>query len=195
VTGVQTCALPISLTTIHTYGTDFTTVLSNESSISSAATAAAAIDVEPIRPASANWGYTKTTSALTSLKNALKNVGDGTSATSRKTYVVFITDGLQDLPGSCSVYGRCTDVAYATACSAIKTAGATMISIEATYPVVPNDAQYDQIVAPYASQFSTVLKNCSSGSQWYFAASDGPAIQSAMTSIASQITKSLRLAH
>lgn len=182
-----------SLTTIHTFGTDFTTILSNATSISAATTAAAGIDVEPIKPASANWGYSKTTSALTSVKAALKNVGDGTSATSRKTYVVFITDGLQDLPGSCSAYGRCTDVAYATACSAIKTAGATMIAIEATYPVVPNDAQYTQIVAPYATQFSPVLKGCSSGSQWYFAASDGPAIQSAMSSIVSQITKSLRL--
>ena len=184
-----------TLTTIHTYGTDFTTILSNATTISAAATAAAAIDVEPIKPASANWGYTKTTAALTSLKNALKNVGDGTSATARKTYVVFITDGLQTLPGSCSAYGRCTDVAYATACSAIKTAGATMISIEATYPVVPNDAQYDQLVAPHAAQFSPVLRGCASGSQWYFAASDGPAIQSAMTSIASQITRSLRLAN
>ncbi len=182
-------------TTIHTFGTDFNTILSNAATISAATTAAAAIDVEPIKPAAANWGYSKTTSALTSLKNALKNVGDGTSANARKTFVVFVTDGLQDLPGSCSAYGRCTDVAYATACSAIKTAGATMITIEATYPVVPGDWQYDQIVAPYASQFSTVLKSCASGNQWYFAASDGPAIQAAMSTIASQITKSLRLAN
>lgn len=192
---VLTKAGASALTTIHTYGTNFTTILANAASMSAATTAAAAIDVEAIGPASTNWGYTKSTSALTSLKNALKNVGDGTSTTSRKTYVVFVTDGLQDLPGSCSVYGRCTDVAYATACTAIKNAGATLISIEATYPVVPNDGQYDQIVAPYASQFSTVLKGCASGSQWYFAASDGPAIQAAMSTIASQITKSLRLAN
>ena len=180
-------------TTIHTFGTNFTTILANATTISAATTAAASIDVEAIGTASSNWGYTKTATALTSVKNALKNVGDGTSTTARKTYVVFLTDGLQDLPGSCSAYGRCTDVAYATACTAIKNAGATLISIEATYPVVPSDAQYNEIVAPYAPQFQSVLKGCASGSQWYFAASDGPAIQAAMSSIVSQITKSLRL--
>jgi len=183
------------VTTIATYGTGYTTILANATTIAAASTAAASIDVEAIQPASANWGYTKTAAALTSLKNSLRNVGDGTSATARKTYVVFVTDGLETLPGSCSAYGRCTDVAYGTACTAIKNTGATLIAIEATYPVVPNDAQYDQIVAPYASQFSPVLKACSSGNQWYFAASDGPAIQSAMSTIVSQITKTLRLAN
>ncbi len=183
------------LMTIDTFGTSFTTVLSNSTSIAAATTAAAAVDVESILTGAENWGYSRTASALTSVANSLKWVGDGTSTTSRKTFVVFITDGLEDLPGVCSAYGRCTDVAYATACTAIKNTGATMISIEATYPTVPGDAQYSQIVAPYASQFPTVLKSCSSGSQWYFSASDGPAIQAAMSTIISQITKTLRLSN
>lgn len=180
---------------IHTFGTGFTTVLANSTSVSAATTAAAAIDVEAIQTQANNWGYSRTAAALTSVTNLLKNVGDGTSATKRKTYVVFVTDGVEDLPGACSVYGRCTDVSYGTACTAVKNTGATLISIEATYPVVPGDAQYTQIVAPYAAQLPSVLKSCSSGSQWYFSASDGPAIQAAMSTIVSQITRSLRLSN
>jgi hypothetical protein len=190
-----TAAGASSLVSIHTFGTNFSTVLSNSTSISAATTAAASVDVEAIQTAANNWGYSKTTSALTTVASSLKNVGNGTSTTARKTYVVFVTDGIEDLPGACSAYGRCTGVSYSTACSAIKNAGATLISIEATYPSVPGDAQYTQIVAPYIPQLPTVLKSCSSGSQWYFSASDGLAIQAAMSAIVTQITKTLRLAN
>ncbi len=183
-----------SLVSIYTFGTSTTTVLSKSSSISTAITKAATIDVESVGKSSTNWGYTKTTSALTTVKNALSNVGDGTTSTSRKTYVVFITDGLEDLPASGTTYGRSTDVAYGTACTAIKNTGATLITIEATYPVV-NDAQYTKIVAPYAALLAPTLKSCASGTSWYFSADDGPAIEAAMNTAVVQITKTLRLSN
>lgn len=184
-----------SKTSIYTFGTNFTTVLSGSTSMSTAISKAATIDVEAVGKSSTNWGYTKTATALTSVKNLLTNVGDGTTSTSRKTYVVFITDGLEDLPASGTTYGRSTDVAYGTACTAIKNTGATLITIEATYPVVPNDAQYTQIVAPYASLLAPTLKSCATSASWYFSADDGPAIEAAMNTAVVQITKTLRLAN
>lgn len=178
---------------IYTYGTNFSTLQASTSSISTATAKAATIDIEAIGNAASNWGYTKTSSALGSVKSVLTNVGDGSSATARKTYVVFITDGIEDLPAPGTTYGRSTDLDYGPACTTLKGTGATLIAIEATYPSVTGDAQYNEIVAPLASSLAPTLKACATSSSWYFSADDGPAIQSAMSSIVTQITSALRL--
>lgn len=178
---------------IYTYGTNFSTLQASTSSISTATSKAAKIDIEAIGNAASNWGYTKTSSALGSVKNALTNVGDGSSATARKTYVVFITDGVEDLPSPGATYGRSTDLDYGPACTTLKGTGATLIAIEATYPSVTGDAQYNEIVAPLAPSLAPTLTACATSSNWYFSADNGPAIQAAMSSIVTQITSALRL--
>ncbi|TBW37040.1 pilus assembly protein [Siculibacillus lacustris] len=184
-----------SKTAIYTYATNFTTLQASTSSMSTAISSAANIDVEPVGTSSSNWGYTKTASALTSIKNLLANVGDGTSTTSRKTYVIFITDALEDLPAPGTTYGRSTDLAYGTNCTTLKNAGVTLITVEATYPVVPNDAQYTQIVAPWASSMQPTMKACATSAQWAFSATDGPGIQAAMNTAVVQITSTLRISN
>jgi Flp pilus assembly protein TadG len=186
-----------SKTSIYTYATTFNTLLSSTTNMSTAITKAATIDIEAVGKASTNWGYSKTTSALTSLKNVITNVGDGTTTTARKTYVVFISDGLQDLPAPGTTYGRSTDVDYTSACTTIKNLNSnlTLITIEATYPVVPNDDQYDLIVAPYATKMPAAMKACASSASWYFSADDGPAIQAAMNTAVVQITSTLRISN
>ena len=178
---------------IYTYGTSFSTLQSSTSSISTATSKAATIDIEAIGNAASNWGYTKTSSALGSVKSSLTNVGDGSNASARKTYVVFITDGIEDLPSPGATYGRSTDLDYGSACTTLKGTGATLITIEATYPSVTSDAQYNQIVAPLAASLAPTLKACATSSSWYFSADNGPAIQAAMSSIVTQITSALRL--
>lgn len=184
-----------SRTSIYTYATTFNTLQSVTSSLSTAISKAATIDIEPVGKASTNWGYTKTASALTSLKSQISGIGDGTTSAGRKTYVVFISDGLEDLSAAGTTYGRSTDVAYTSGCTAIKNLNSnlTLITIEPTYPVVPNDAQYTQIVAPYASQLGPTMKSCASSSSWSFSADDGPGIVSAMNNAVAQITSSLRI--
>jgi Flp pilus assembly protein TadG len=178
---------------IYSFASSFNTVATNVT-LSAARTSAAAMQIETI-DSSNNWGYTYTTSALTSLAAKLTNVGDGTSKTKRKTYVVFLTDGLEDVSGSCSGYGRCTGVSYTTGCAKVKAVNSslTLVSIEATYPVVTGDTQYNTIVAPYATSMKTAMKTCATGSSWYFAADDGPGIESAMTTVINQITNTLRI--
>jgi Flp pilus assembly protein TadG len=176
---------------IYTFATNFSTVASKVT-LTSAKNSVANIQIETIDPSN-NWGYTNTTSALKSLAAKLTNVGDGTTSSAPKTYVVFLTDGLEDNSGSCSNYGRCTGVSYTSACTTVKNTGATLIAIEATYPVVTGDQQYNDIVAPYATSMGTAMSTCASSNSWYFSASDGTAITAAMATAVQQITDSIRL--
>lgn len=89
--------------------------------------------------------------------------------------------------------GRCTGVSYNTGCTKVKNTGATLISIEATYPVIPGDAQYQTLVAPYATSLQAAMKSCASTSNWYFSAGDGPAITSAMNSALQQVVSGMRI--
>lgn len=182
-----------AIASIYTFGSQLNT-LATGVSIASASTTAASIQIETINPSN-NWGYTNTTSALNSLAGKLTNVGDGSSTSKRKTYVVFVTDGLEDTSGSCSIYGRCTGVGYTTGCTKVKAVDSSLVfvSIEATYPTVTGDTQYNTIVAPYTTAMANAMKTCATTSNWYFSADDGPGIETAMTAAVQQITSALRL--
>lgn len=185
-----------SSTSIYTYATTVTTLVSATTNMSTAISKAATVDIEAVGQASTNWGYTKSSEALTTLKGKIANVGDGSTAKKRKTYVVFISDGLQDTAKSGATYGRTTDVNYSAACTAIKNVSGelTLITVEPTYPVVPNDAQYNEIVKPYAAQLGPTMKGCASSATWAFQAEDGPGIVSAMNNAVTQITSTIRIA-
>ncbi|NLH81988.1 MAG: hypothetical protein GX458_14220 [Phyllobacteriaceae bacterium] len=180
-----------AVASIYTYATDNYTIDQNVS-LSQAQIDAESIEIEPIIP-SLNWGYTNTTTALNTLATTLKNVGDGSSATSRKTFVVFITDGIEDNLGFTCYNGRCTGVSYGTGCTKVKNTGATLVSIEATYPVIPGDAQYQTLVAPYATSLQATMKSCATSANWYFSANDGPAITNAMNGALQQVVRGMRL--
>jgi hypothetical protein len=96
---------------------------------------------------------------------------------------------------------RATDVSYTSACTAIKNAGATLISIVAPYPVISvsqdPDGQYKDLVQPLqppaVPSMTTAMASCASGSQWAYQATDGPgintAVQSALGSILQGLTR------
>lgn len=183
-------------TSIYTYATSVNTLVSSTTSMATAISKAATVDIEAVGPANTNWGYTKSSEALTTLKGKITNVGDGSTTKKRKTYVVFISDGLQDTAKSGTTYGRTTDVNYSAACTAIKAVDdeLTLITVEPVYPVVPNDDQYTEIVKPYADKLGPTMKACASSATWAFQAEDGPGIVSAMTNAVTQITSTIRIA-
>lgn len=185
-----------SKTAIYTYATTFTEFQAPTDKLATAIAKAATIDIESVGPASTNWGYTKTSDALTSLKAKVAKIGDGTTSDKQKTYVVFISDALQDLPSPGANYGRKTNVDYLDGCTAIKALSndLTLITIEPTYPVVPNDAQYNEIVKPYANKLGPTMKSCATSATWAFQAEDGPGIVAAMNNAVLQITSTLRIA-
>jgi Flp pilus assembly protein TadG len=165
---------------INTYGAAFNATLTPTTDLATAKTTASAIDVEPALPYAANYGYTYTKAALSSTLQTLKNVGDGSSASQMLTYVIFLSDAVEDVPGV-TQWGRTTDLGYTSACTALK-AGVNVFSIWAPYYAIPGDSQYDALVAPINSQLGPTMQGCASSPSQYFTANDGPAIQSAVNS-------------
>lgn len=180
--------------TISTFGTSFSTIQPTTTDWGTLKAGSGQIDVEVAArsPAGyANQGWTYTSAGLRSLRTSLTNVGDGSSPTSRATYVIFIGDGVEDTfdPNDpLGVYNRVTSYNYAAECAAIKNAGMTLFSIETSYPVIPNDSQYNTLVRDLPSrngnkQIADVMQGCASSSNRYFMASDGQGIQNAVNSV------------
>ena len=106
------------------------------------------------------------------------------------TYVILLSDGVEDIEGN-EIYGRGTDVGYTGTCAAVQSAGATMITILAPYPAIPAsqdpDNQYGILIAPLASQLAPAMLKCASGPTWAYQATDGPGINSAVQAILQKV--------
>ncbi|MGC1301009.1 MAG: TadE/TadG family type IV pilus assembly protein [Caulobacteraceae bacterium] len=163
---------------IYTFGTGVNTLTAPTTNLANATTAAKAIDVEAADDS--NYGYTTTTAALTSLQS-LPNVGDGSSPTSMITYVIFLSDGVEDLPSNATQWGRNTDLNYTAACTKLNKT-MKVFSIWAPYYAIPGDDQYNTLVAPLSNQLGPTMQGCAASPSYYFTANDGPAIQQAVTS-------------
>lgn len=181
-----------AIASIYSYATN-TYGIATKTSLTTATSSVPNVQIETIIP-SFNWGYTYTSAALTNLAATLTNVGDGTTAAGRRTFVVFISDGLEDTLCFGCYAGRSTGVAYGTSCSQIKATGSTLIAVQATYPVVSGNDEYTNLVSPWVSQIPTAMRSCASSAKWYFVADDGPGIATAMGNAFQQVANSLRLA-
>ena len=182
---------------IDTFGTGFAQVQSGTNDPTILQNTAGTIDVETaaLSPAgSLNQGWTYTTTGLNSAFQNATNIGDGSSPTKRLTYFIFMSDSVEDIynnPGY--IYNRKTTLDYVAACQAIQAAGAQMFSIEAAYPVIPGDIQYNTLVTNLPNRYvpqktiSQAMQQCASSSSQYFYASDGPGIQTAVQQVFSNI--------
>jgi Flp pilus assembly protein TadG len=137
----------------------------------------------------------------------LGNNGTGLTASSPINYVFIVSDGLYDVPGSCTD-GHCTSAFVSNgtspSCSQIKQQ-ATVGVIYTTYnpiyydntPTTLND-DYSPLAAPYAagtpSPITTNLTACASSPSLFYTASDGPGIDSAMQALFSYTLKTARVA-
>lgn len=166
---------------IATFGTGYDFKLKPTTDLAQVHKVADEIDLEATTPPGTNWGYTNTTNALKYITNDLSNIGDGSTPTKMKTFVVFITDGMEDRYKPGNWYGgRDTGLYYQSQCPRLKSKNITLISILAPYPVVPEQAYYD-LVAPHDPQINPVMRNCSTDqSKWFFNAADGPLIVDSM---------------
>ncbi|NHN87392.1 TadE/TadG family type IV pilus assembly protein [Acetobacter conturbans] len=187
---------------INTFGTNFKQLLAPTTDIAAAITASSSVDVEdatqyfnvynnPNRGsldyADYNGGYTKMTSALTQLTSQITNVGDGSTPTTMKTYVIFISDGAEDVyDATYSPYYHNVDVSYTTACTTLKNKGVQLFSIWVPYYSVPGNVLFDTYISPYTGTGSGTMQgsmqDCASSSTDYFQADDGLAIVSAFSS-------------
>lgn len=183
---------------INTFGTFFIpNYLSVTADMSQAKAAAAALQLEDATNVwyyeqnhgafdSAHAGFTYTTNALQQTLANLTNVGDGSSPLARKTYVILITDGVEDTYDTNLWGGRRTGQFFdPTACQALKAnPNITLVTVATPYPQFTNSSLYDHWVAPVASNIVPALRDCSSDANKYFIeATDGTAIRTAATTL------------
>lgn len=144
---------------------------------------------------SSGIGDTDFTDQITNFTtNYLSAQGTGASSSSPLNYVFLITDGLSDV--SCTsgttgyYYGHCAAAFSSSLCQQMK-AKATVGVIYTTYlPIYANntssngyETSYTHLVAPYVSSIPGNLQACASSSAYYYEASDGPSISTAMQTI------------
>ena len=117
--------------------------------------------------------------------------GDGSGANSPQTFVFLMTDGVSDVKGNCTD-GHCTQAFDPRWCDGFKAKNVTVGVINTTYIPFPNEQTYRDLVAPFATQLAPNLQSCAS-SGYYYEASDGPAIHSAVQALFTQATSQNRL--
>ena len=105
---------------IDTFASNFNVLLAPTTNFATAKSVASTIDIEDMLPYSvATQGYTQTTSSLLAASSQLTNVGDGTAVNKQQTYIILLSDGVEDIEGN-MMYSRGTDVSYTSACSTLK---------------------------------------------------------------------------
>ncbi len=138
---------------------------------------------------SAGIGDSDFVDEFTALNNVLPANGSGVSATSPLNYVFIVTDGVTDVRGSCTD-GHCTSAFNPDNCTPLK-AKATVGVIYTTYlpiyqqnnPAMPLVQTYQDLVNPFVNQIAPNLESCATSSDYYFQATDGPAISAAMQAL------------
>ena len=179
---------------IDTFGTGFNVLQSPSYPPATALSAASRIDVENADPNNNN-GYTYTTNGLNSAMAKISAIGDGSSIDKQATYVILVSDGVEDTAKSGATWGRQTGLSYTSACTSIKKPGVTLITIEASYPSIPGDDQYAKLVAPLTSpntpNMQTAMTQCATDATWAYQATDGPGINSAVSAILKRIMQGL----
>jgi Flp pilus assembly protein TadG len=137
--------------------------------------------------------------------NDLAAQGSGVSAVSPLNYVFIITDGLSDVAGACNSSGHCTGPLTPSNCSTLKT-NATVGVVYTTYNPIYNyvlsgstyvpgttyENNYLNLAASYVGSIPSALQSCATSSNYYYEASDGPAITAGMTAL---FASSLKTAH
>ncbi len=126
--------------------------------------------------------------------------GGGASPSTPINYVFIITDGVQDVFCAVGVDGHCTGPFDPSLCASMKSK-ATVGVIYTTYlPIYTNNnpafgfhPAYAFLVQPFASQIAPNLQACASGANWYYEASDGPALNAAMQQLFTSTFSALAL--
>ncbi|GBR06682.1 pilus assembly protein TadG-related protein [Acetobacter oeni] len=183
-----------------TFGTSVIRTLAPTTDTTAVTAAADALDVENATPyfnaqdnpsgandrADYNGGRTMTSDALTQVAGQLTNVGDGSSPTKMKTYVIFLSDGAQDVYiNSAALVYRNVNVDYTAACTTLKNMGVQLFSIWVPYYTDTSNSIFNLYIAPIdgtgTGSMEGSMQSCATKSDDYFQADDGTAIQAAFT--------------
>lgn len=158
-------------------------------------------------------GDTDLEDALSALMTKLPAVnGAGDTAATPMNFIFVVTDGLDDfdtyksalpclnngpLPGGY----RCTQTLPATNCTTVKKSANIGVIYTPYLPLYTNPhypsqgyySSYNTLVVPYQNSISPALQSCATNSSFFFTASDGPSIVTAMTQLFARAASYARL--
>ena len=179
-------------------GVLLTTVTAPTYNYTSLATLANSIDLG--NNVSGGDGDSNFVDQLSDFNAVLPANGSGASAASPVNYVFIITDGLTDTPSSGCAYGHCTSAFSPANCTALKLKSTVGVIYTTYIPLYNNnnsalgyENNYATLVLPYVSQIQPNLQSCATSSEYFFQASDGPGITTAMESLFRQSQQSALL--
>jgi Flp pilus assembly protein TadG len=172
------------------------TLFSLSSSLSSARTAAANIDLMAVNGQNDNNDQdTGFTSIMPAINSAISAPGTGTSSAPKK-YLFFVSDGVADEnnPGGCTkptTGGRCQSPINPALCQSLKDRGIKIAVLYTTYLALPTNAWYNSWIAPFNagpygpssnSEIANSMKSCAS-SGLYFEVDPTQGISDAMNAL------------
>lgn len=158
-------------------------------------------------------GDTDIEDALSTLLAKLPAInGAGDTASTPMNFIFIVTDGLDDfdtyksalpcLNNAPSPGGyRCTQPVPVTNCTLVKKSANVGVIYTPYLPLYNNPnytsqgyySSYTSLVSPFSSTISTNLQNCATNSSFFFTASDGPSIVTAMTQLFARAASYARL--
>lgn len=198
---------------IYTFGASakhagLTTIQSVTTNLTTAKTAAAAIDLMTVPYQNyASDTDTDFGDVMTDLNKAIPAPGDGVSSASPQKYVFFVSDGVADRalgsplcskvttagsdPQTGKPYTRCQEPLDVSFCTTMKSRGIKIAVLYTTYLPLPTNAWYNSWIAPFQSQIATNMQSCASPGL-YFEVSPTQGISEAMTAL---FQKAVQQAH
>jgi Flp pilus assembly protein TadG len=174
------------------------------SNLSSAQTAAAAIDVLEVcsnnyLTCSNNNNDTDTDfeTAMTTVNNIMPTPGSGISGSTPQEVLFLVTDGVDDEVNSSSCSqtldgSRCQQPFNTAMCTTIKNRGIRIAVLYTEYLPLPTNTWYNDWVAPFQSQIGTNIQSCASSGLFFQVTTDGD-ITAAMQALFQQAVSTARL--
>jgi hypothetical protein len=157
---------------IYTFNIGFNTITSLTSSLSTAQTQAANIDIY-LMPYQ-NWSsdaITNYTNAMTQINSIMPNPGGGTKTAGDRPQEVlfFVTDGVEDemVGGS-----RVQSLMNPSYCTTIKNRGIRIAVLYTTYLPLPTNSWYNTHIKPFQPNIGTNLQSCASPGLYFEVSTD-----------------------
>lgn len=169
------------------------------SNLSSAKTAANNIDLMTVPYQNySNDMDTDFDGTLAAVNLAISTPGNGTSATTPKKILFFVSDGVADAayPATCTRSTtdgtRCQEPLTTAICTTMKNRGILIAVLYTTYLPLPTNGWYNTWIAPFANNIGTQMQACASPGL-YFEVTPTQGITSAMTALFTKAVKTSRL--
>jgi Flp pilus assembly protein TadG len=167
---------------IYTFNIGFNTITGLTSSLSTAQSQAANIQIYEVP--SQNWSndaITNYTNAMTQMNTIMPNPGGGTKTAgdAPQEVMFFVTDGVEDQMVGGSRVQSLMDPSY---CNTIKNRGIRIAVLYTTYLPLPTNSWYVSYIAPFQPNIGTTLQGCASPGL-YFQVSTDQDISAAMVAL------------